>query len=144
MPFPAIMSLFVLQEAKLFRHTLHRLLTKALFGDALSADYLLFHLISKIYVRRDRLCLGKLSINMFNLPTGKPTNVKSSSFELTYWIFFFREILNKGMDWIAWKQLRRPKSWHFSEMQQFDLIMVNSRQWGSEYQPFEYLKHLNT
>ena len=56
------------------RQSLHRLLTKALFGDELAADYLLFHLISKIYVRRDRLCLGKLALNIFNLPQGKTPN----------------------------------------------------------------------
>jgi hypothetical protein len=46
-------------------------LTEAFFGDALAAEYVLFNLISKIYVRRDRLCLGKLSLNLFNLPRGE-------------------------------------------------------------------------
>jgi hypothetical protein len=58
------------QEARFLRFSLHRLLTKAFYGDALSAEYVLFNLISKIYVRRDRLCLGKLSLNLFNLPLG--------------------------------------------------------------------------
>ena len=55
------------------RQSLHSLLTKAFFGDALAAEYVLFNLISKIYVRRDRLCLGKLSLNLFNLPQGELT-----------------------------------------------------------------------
>ena len=57
------------QEAKTFRQDLHAMLTKILLGDTLAADYLICHLISRIYHRRDVLCLGKFSLNVFNVPT---------------------------------------------------------------------------
>ena len=40
------------------------LLTTALLGDRLAADYLLLHLISRVYHRRDVLVLGKLSLSL--------------------------------------------------------------------------------
>jgi len=57
------------QEAKVCRQELHSMLSKVLLGDSLAADYLICHLISRIYHRRDVLCLGKFSLNLFNLPT---------------------------------------------------------------------------
>ena len=57
------------QETKACRQELHSMLTKILLGDSLAAEYLICHLISRIYHRRDVLCLGKFSLNMFNLPT---------------------------------------------------------------------------
>jgi hypothetical protein len=49
---------------------LHSYLTRILLGDSLAADYLICHLISKIYLRRDVLCLGKFSLNLFQVTTG--------------------------------------------------------------------------
>ena len=43
------------------------LLTSCLLGDKLAADYLLLHLISKVYMRKDVLVLGKLSLNLHNM-----------------------------------------------------------------------------
>jgi len=43
------------------------ILTSCLLGDKLAAEYLLLHLISKIYLRRDVLVLGKLSLNIHNM-----------------------------------------------------------------------------
>jgi len=43
------------------------LLTSCLLGDKLAADYLLLHLISKVYMRKDVLVLGKLSVNLHNM-----------------------------------------------------------------------------
>ena len=57
------------QEAKTCRQELHSMLTKTLLGDSLAADYLICNLISRIYHRRDVLCLGKFSLNLFNVPT---------------------------------------------------------------------------
>ena len=51
------------------RQELHSMLTKVLLGDSLAADYLICNLISRIYHRRDVLCLGKFSLNLFNVPT---------------------------------------------------------------------------
>ena len=39
-----------------------------LIGDSLAADYLICHLVSRIYLRRDVLTLGKFSVNLFNVP----------------------------------------------------------------------------
>lgn len=56
-------------DAKNCRKELHAMLEKVLLGDSLAADYLICHLISRIYHRRDVLCLGKFSLNVFNIPT---------------------------------------------------------------------------
>ena len=39
-----------------------------LFGDTVAAEYLICHLLSQIYTRKDSLCLGKFSLNLFNVP----------------------------------------------------------------------------
>ena len=49
------------------RVELHTLLTTCLLGDRLAADYLLLHLISRVYTRKDVLVLGKLSLNLHNM-----------------------------------------------------------------------------
>ena len=43
------------------------LLTTALLGDRLAADYLLLHLVSRVYMRKDVLVLGKLGLNLHNM-----------------------------------------------------------------------------
>ena len=43
------------------------ILTTCLLGDKLAAEYLLLHLISKVYLRKDVLVLGKLSLNLHNM-----------------------------------------------------------------------------
>uniref|UniRef100_A0A3Q2QPJ6 Mini-chromosome maintenance complex-binding protein n=1 Tax=Fundulus heteroclitus TaxID=8078 RepID=A0A3Q2QPJ6_FUNHE len=42
--------------------------THVLLGDALAAEYLLLHLISTVYARRDVLPLGKLALNLSGCP----------------------------------------------------------------------------
>jgi len=49
------------------RVELQTLLSSALLGDRLAAEYLLLHLISRVYHRRDVLVLGKLSLNLHNM-----------------------------------------------------------------------------
>lgn len=56
-------------EAAACRQQLRGCLTKLLLGDSLAADYLICHLVSRVYHRRDVLCLGKFSLNLFNVPT---------------------------------------------------------------------------
>jgi len=51
------------------RVELLHILTTCMLGDKLAADYLLLHLISKVYLRRDVLVLGKLSLNLHNMTT---------------------------------------------------------------------------
>ena len=49
------------------RVELQTLLTSVMLGDRLAAEYLLLHLISRVYHRRDVLVLGKLSLNLHNM-----------------------------------------------------------------------------
>lgn len=44
------------------------LLTQLLFGDKLAAEYLICHLISSVYMRKDLMALGKFSLNLSNIP----------------------------------------------------------------------------
>ncbi|XP_057662736.1 mini-chromosome maintenance complex-binding protein [Diorhabda carinulata] len=41
---------------------------KIVHGDTLAAEYLLLHLISRVYLRREGLALGKLSLNISKIP----------------------------------------------------------------------------
>ncbi|XP_071442064.1 mini-chromosome maintenance complex-binding protein [Hetaerina americana] len=59
----------LLQEAKSIREELMLVLTQLLLGDQLAAEYLLCHLVSTIYLRNDTICLGQLSVNLYNIPT---------------------------------------------------------------------------
>uniref|UniRef100_F6WP96 Mini-chromosome maintenance complex-binding protein n=1 Tax=Ornithorhynchus anatinus TaxID=9258 RepID=F6WP96_ORNAN len=43
-------------------------LTQALLGDSLAAEYLILHLISTVYTRRDVLALGKFTLNLSGCP----------------------------------------------------------------------------
>ena len=43
------------------------ILTTCLLGDRLAAEYLLLHLISKVYLRKDVLVLVQLSLNLHNM-----------------------------------------------------------------------------
>ncbi|XP_022246309.1 mini-chromosome maintenance complex-binding protein-like isoform X1 [Limulus polyphemus] len=56
------------KEAATTRGELHTILTQALLGDSLSADYLLCHLLSSVYTRCDVMALGKLSLNLTKIP----------------------------------------------------------------------------
>ncbi|XP_054654478.1 mini-chromosome maintenance complex-binding protein isoform X2 [Dunckerocampus dactyliophorus] len=44
-------------------------LTHVLLGDSLAAEYLILHLISNVYARRDVLPLGKFTLNLSGCPT---------------------------------------------------------------------------
>jgi len=56
------------EELRGSRDDLHSLFTQLLLGDAIAAEYLLAHLMSRIYKRKDGLCLGKFSMNIFGVP----------------------------------------------------------------------------
>merc|ERR1719411_80627 len=56
------------EELRRSRDELHSMLTTLLFGDSLAAEYLISHLMSRIYHRQDGLCLGKYTLNLFNVP----------------------------------------------------------------------------
>merc|ERR1711942_470400 len=66
------------------RVELLHILTTCMLGDKLAADYLLLHLISKVYLRKDVLVLGKLSLNLHNMTTHEewPKRLVSGSLQL--------------------------------------------------------------
>lgn len=49
------------------RSQLIHILTEALLGDRLAAEYLLCHLVSKVYSRRDVMVLGKMCLNLHSM-----------------------------------------------------------------------------
>lgn len=55
-------------KAQAIRSDLHMVLSQFLFGDKLAADYLICHLISSIYTRKDYLCLGNFPLNITKFP----------------------------------------------------------------------------
>lgn len=56
-----------LTETTQIRSELVAILTESLLGDKLAAEYLLCHLVSGVYLRRDVLVLGKFSLNLHNM-----------------------------------------------------------------------------
>lgn len=61
----------IISKAQLIRGDLHIILSQLLFGDHLAADYLICHLLSTIYMRRDYFCLGTFPLNITNFPVSK-------------------------------------------------------------------------
>ncbi|KAL6263858.1 hypothetical protein P5V15_003939 [Pogonomyrmex californicus] len=61
----------IMSKAQLIRSDLHIILSQLLFGDNLAADYLICHLLSTIYMRRDYFCLGTFPLNITNFPANK-------------------------------------------------------------------------
>ncbi|XP_071985601.1 mini-chromosome maintenance complex-binding protein [Engystomops pustulosus] len=57
-----------MSELSSVRSDLLGFLTHALLGDGLAAEYLILHLISTVYARRDVLPLGKFSLNLSGCP----------------------------------------------------------------------------
>ncbi|XP_070539996.1 mini-chromosome maintenance complex-binding protein-like [Ptychodera flava] len=58
----------VFSDALSVRQDLIAMFQQVLFGDSLAAEYLLLHLVSSVYTRRDVLALGKFSLNLTNSP----------------------------------------------------------------------------
>ena len=54
------------------------ILSTCILGDKLAAKYLMLHLISKVYLRKDILVLGKLSPNLQRMTTHKEWPMVSS------------------------------------------------------------------
>ncbi|GAB1863759.1 Mini-chromosome maintenance complex-binding protein [Camponotus japonicus] len=61
----------IISKAQLIRSDLHIMLSQLLFGDHLAADYLICHLLSMIYMRRDFFCLGAFPLNITNFPASR-------------------------------------------------------------------------
>ncbi|XP_014231994.1 mini-chromosome maintenance complex-binding protein [Trichogramma pretiosum] len=58
----------ILPKAEKIRGDLKILLSPLLFGDEVAADYLICHLISSVYVRKECMCLGTYPINISHFP----------------------------------------------------------------------------
>ncbi|CAM4707650.1 unnamed protein product [Lepidochelys kempii] len=63
----SFVSSFMMELSPL-RAELLGFLTHALLGDSLAAEYLILHLISTVYARRDVLPLGKFTVNLSGCP----------------------------------------------------------------------------
>ncbi|XP_018304208.1 mini-chromosome maintenance complex-binding protein isoform X1 [Mycetomoellerius zeteki] len=61
----------IISKAQLIRGDLHIILSQLLFGDTLAADYLICHLLSTVYTRREFVCLGAFPLNITNFPANK-------------------------------------------------------------------------
>ncbi|GLV40815.1 uncharacterized protein CBL_13682 [Carabus blaptoides fortunei] len=63
------------------RHGLLTVLTQLLFGDRLAADYLICHLISRVYMRKDVMAIGKFSLNLSGVPSQAYANYCEQLYE---------------------------------------------------------------
>ncbi|KAK9871140.1 hypothetical protein WA026_011422 [Henosepilachna vigintioctopunctata] len=63
------------------RKDLMILLTQLLLGDEVAAEYLLCHLISEVYIRKDLMALGKFSLNLSNIPVLENLNYVEKLYE---------------------------------------------------------------
>ncbi|XP_054258530.1 mini-chromosome maintenance complex-binding protein [Macrosteles quadrilineatus] len=76
-------------DAVKLRDELRLVLTQLLLGDALAAEYLICHLISRVYLRQDVLVLGKFSLNLSNIPIS-PEDYTTQLYQ------FLQNLLNKS------------------------------------------------
>ncbi|RZF48157.1 hypothetical protein LSTR_LSTR009846 [Laodelphax striatellus] len=80
----------VLRCAETTRAELHSLLSKVLLDDNLAADYLLLHLLSTVFQRKDALVLGKFCLNLTNLPKDNtPSTVDTPSRQYSKLLYTF-------------------------------------------------------
>lgn len=54
-------------EVEKIRSDLHLVLTQVLYGDTIAADYVICHLLSRVYIRNDGHTLGQFSLNISNI-----------------------------------------------------------------------------
>ena len=67
LPHPNPLPLEPSPDPSAIRQELLAILTECLLGDKLAAEYLLAHLVSSVYLRKDVLVLGKFSLNLHNM-----------------------------------------------------------------------------
>jgi hypothetical protein len=60
----------VMPNVTTVRSELLSILTHCCLGDTLCAEYLLLHLLSSVYIRKDVIAVGKFSLNICGCPTG--------------------------------------------------------------------------
>lgn len=80
----------IFSNAKRIKKDLVECLSHILFGDKLSAEYLLFNLISSVYYQQNLTTLGKLCVNLTNIPafTGYVKNLFNILQKLTTKSYF--------------------------------------------------------
>lgn len=61
----------ILSKAQLIRGDLHIILSQLLFGDTLAADYMICHLLSMMYLRKESFSLFTFPLNITNIPVNK-------------------------------------------------------------------------
>ncbi|XP_063993169.1 mini-chromosome maintenance complex-binding protein isoform X2 [Diachasmimorpha longicaudata] len=100
---PVEPSLRQLPRVEAIRSDLHKVFSKVLFDDDLAADFLIAHLLSKIYIRRNDLSLGNFPINITDFSVNKfPTfprtiyNLISQIVSKSHYFLCTLENLNKG------------------------------------------------
>ncbi|XP_057329438.1 mini-chromosome maintenance complex-binding protein [Microplitis mediator] len=72
----------IISKASLIRSDLHLVLNQLLFGDNLAADYVICHLISRIYTRKDYLCLGNFPLNITGFSVDKFNNFTRDFYDI--------------------------------------------------------------
>ncbi len=70
-------------EIMKLRREIINIFTELLLGDALAAEYLLMHLMSHVFMRRDVTILGKFALNLANIP--KPIVACSGTFAQSFY-----------------------------------------------------------
>ncbi|XP_017880796.1 mini-chromosome maintenance complex-binding protein isoform X2 [Ceratina calcarata] len=58
----------IMCKVQSIRSDLHLILSQLLFGDSLAADFLICHMLSSIYMRKDFFCLGTYPLNITHFP----------------------------------------------------------------------------
>ncbi|GJQ77155.1 hypothetical protein Trydic_g14833 [Trypoxylus dichotomus] len=61
---------------------LHLMLTEIMMGDELAANYLLYHLLSKVYLRKDLMPLGTFTLNISNIPADAIEDYSNKLYDL--------------------------------------------------------------
>ncbi|KYN50624.1 hypothetical protein ALC57_17474 [Trachymyrmex cornetzi] len=61
----------ILSKAQLIRGDLHIILSQLLFGDTVAADYMICHLLSMVYLRKELFSLFSFPLNITNFPANE-------------------------------------------------------------------------
>ncbi|VVC32241.1 Mini-chromosome maintenance complex-binding protein [Cinara cedri] len=86
------------EEASSLHTELKLILTQALLGDSLVADYLLFHLVSTIYNRQRNHVPGKFSLNIRGIPNNIEKNYTTKLYSLISYLVVKSEYLSITID----------------------------------------------
>ncbi|XP_043287663.1 mini-chromosome maintenance complex-binding protein isoform X2 [Venturia canescens] len=81
-PLPNPRTSNIYSRVESIRSDLRMVLGQLLFGDVMAADYLICHLISSVYLRKDHLCLGSFPINITNFPIAKYKSFTKDLYEV--------------------------------------------------------------